>query len=334
MGTRDDRVSRVRERASRNWSGSSLRAARHCSSARLRTGRARDGHGDLLADDVFCLADGPQVLDCLEFDEHLRFGDVLADVAFLAMDLERLARPDLAARFLEAYRAATDDDWPASLAHFYIAYRAHVRAKIAAIGGNGERAGLLLTLALDHLERGRVRLVLVGGPPATGKTTAARGIAEVTGWLVLRSDEVRKELAGLASSSDAAAPLDEGLYTSEWTERTYETLCERARGLLTSGRSVVLDASWGTQRWRVMATNVAVETSSELIALRCDAPVDLAMQRAKRRSVDHRDASDADAAIAAAGAARYKPWPEAHALDTTTQPTVVVRDARSHIGGT
>ena len=60
---------------------------------RVADGRAVDGHGDLLADDIFCLADGPRVLDCLEFDDHLRYGDVLLDIGFLAMDLEHLGPP-------------------------------------------------------------------------------------------------------------------------------------------------------------------------------------------------------------------------------------------------
>ena len=59
---------------------------------RVADGWVRDGHGDLLADDIFCLDDGPRILDCIEFDDRLRYGDVLADVAFLAMDLERLDR--------------------------------------------------------------------------------------------------------------------------------------------------------------------------------------------------------------------------------------------------
>ena len=64
---------------------------------RCAHGRVVDGHGDLIADDVFCLDDGPRALDCLEFDDRLRYVDGLDDVAFLAMDLERLGRPDLAA---------------------------------------------------------------------------------------------------------------------------------------------------------------------------------------------------------------------------------------------
>ena len=98
---------------------------------RVQAGRAVDGHGDLLCDDVFCLPDGPRLLDCLEFSDSLRYVDTLSDVASLAMDLERMDRPDLASEFLEAYRRLSGDDWPASLAHFYIAYRATVRAKVA-----------------------------------------------------------------------------------------------------------------------------------------------------------------------------------------------------------
>ena len=44
---------------------------------RIARGRIVDGHGDLLADDIFCLDDGPRILDGLEFDERLRWGDVV-----------------------------------------------------------------------------------------------------------------------------------------------------------------------------------------------------------------------------------------------------------------
>src|SRR5690606_18169668 len=88
---------------------------------RLADDRMVDGHGDLIAGDVFCLDDGPRVLDCLEFDDHLRFVDALDDVAFLAMDLERLGRPDLGERFLDLYVAFSGDRAPASLRLHYTA---------------------------------------------------------------------------------------------------------------------------------------------------------------------------------------------------------------------
>lgn len=40
---------------------------------RVAGGHIVDGHGDLIADDIFCLPDGPRALDCLEFDDRLRY---------------------------------------------------------------------------------------------------------------------------------------------------------------------------------------------------------------------------------------------------------------------
>lgn len=285
--------------------------------ARVAAGRARDGHGDLQADDVFCLDDGPRVLDCLEFDDRLRYGDVLGDVAFLAMDLEHLGRPDLAALFLDRYRLVTRDDWPASLEHLYVAYRAHIRMKIACLRGDGREAGSFLELAHRHLEQGRVRLVLVGGAPATGKTTIARRLSDEKGWTLLRSDVVRKELACMPPTERATTALDEGMYTRDARTRIYDVMLARARALLQSGECVVLDASWSDPDWRARAEAVATETASDLVALHCVAPPELAAARASARSTEGRDPSDADARLAVALAERFTPWPEAITVDTT-----------------
>ncbi len=153
---------------------------------RIAEGKVIDGHGDLLADDIFCLTDGPRILDCVEFDDQLRYGDVLADVCFLAMDLERLGASDLGARFLAWYRELAAETYPATLAHHYIAFRAHIRAMVACLrGAQGDQAAVgeasrLLGIARDHLGRGQVVLVLVGGLPGTGKSTLAATSLDVT----------------------------------------------------------------------------------------------------------------------------------------------------------
>jgi aminoglycoside phosphotransferase family enzyme/predicted kinase len=308
--------------------------------ARVADGRACDGHGDLLADDIFCLDDGPRILDCLEFDDALRLDDVLADVAFLAMDLERLGRPDLADRVLAAYRAASGDEWPASLTHHHVAHRAQVRAKVSAIradqgvADSAATAQRLLELALAHLDAGRVRLVLVGGLPGTGKSTLARGLGEAAAALVLRSDVVRKELAGLRADRSAGARFGEGIYTATATAATYRELLARAEHALGMGHTVVLDASWTDADRRADARRVAEITASDLIELRCVAPPDVVADRISARTARGGDASDADTAIATAMATVADPWPTSVAIDTVVAPASAVQAALRHVGPT
>lgn len=305
---------------------------------RVAERRACDGHGDLLTDDIFCLDDGPRVLDCLEFDDRLRYGDVLADVAFLAMDLERLGRPDLAQRFLDRYREVSGDRWPRSLAHHHVAYRAQVRAKVSAIradqgaDGAAEEAVALLDLAREHLRAGAVRLVLVGGLPGTGKSTLAAELGGQLGAVVLRTDVIRKELAGLEPTAPAAAAFGEGLYGADAKAATYAALLERAEALLVMGETVVLDASWSRAEERGEARRLAEQTASDLVELVCVAPPEVTADRMDRRRRRGGDASDADPAVAAALAAQADPWPEAHVVDTAGSLGRSVAAARTAIG--
>ena len=98
---------------------------------RIRTSMVIDGHGDLLAEEIFCLPDGPRILDCLAFDERLRHGDCLDDLAFLVMDVERFG--GMEAALTRWYRGFSYETHPGSLAHHYVAHRANVRAKIACL---------------------------------------------------------------------------------------------------------------------------------------------------------------------------------------------------------
>jgi aminoglycoside phosphotransferase family enzyme/predicted kinase len=285
---------------------------------RIMRGAIVDGHGDLLAEDIFCLADGPRILDCIEFDDSLRHLDQLDDIACLAMDLEHLGAPGLGRYLIDSYLELGGDNPPSSLVHHYIAYRAFMRAKVSCVrwaqtGKGGAEACQLLDLAHGHLIDGRVQLVLVGGAPGSGKSTVAAGIADQLGLIVLSTDRIRKELAGVAAEVSQASPYGAGIYTQEWTERTYAEMLARAETLLGLGESVVLDATWSSDRWRTEAERLAGVTSSELCQLRCDLPDEIADARtANRRSV-----SDADASIAAVIRAEFEPWPEAVAIDTT-----------------
>lgn len=297
-----------------------LSGRRQLFDTRIEQGRVVDGHGDLLAEDIFCLDDGPRVLDCLEFDDRLRHVDGLDDAAFLAMDLEQLGAPEAAAFFLAEYSEYSGDPAPPSLRHHYVAYRAFVRAKVALIqarqGAPGAEgvAGRLITTALRHLRTSAVGVTLVGGLPGSGKSTLAGALADRLGVTLLSSDRLRKELAGIPAEEPAAARYGEGLYSPEWTDKTYAALLDRASALLSSGESVVLDATWSGAGQRAAALRVAERTSADLVALHCQVPGDVAAARLTTRTAG---ASDAGLDVATTMAATEPPWPEAVMVDTS-----------------
>jgi len=330
-------VARVLELAARYLEGRS-----RLFDARVAAGKAHDGHGDLLADDIFCLDDGPRILDCIEFDDSLRYGDVLSDVAFLAMDIERLGRPDLAGWFLGSYREQTADTWPDSLQHHHVAYRAFVRAKVAALRAIQEdkddapEPTGLLNMTLEHLNRGRIRLIVVGGLPGSGKSTLASMIADELGAALLSSDELRKQQAGLDVTASASAGYQEGLYRPEVTQATYDQLLGRASVALGDGFSVVIDASFGDPAARDRARKIADSAAADLDQVRCVAPMRVIEQRIVERALKPHHPSDASVSVARAMHAEQAPWPGALEVDTARPVDDVADDVfnRLRIGPT
>lgn len=331
LGSRVDRLlgERTEELVNRYLDGRGPLYAR-----RIADGRVREGHGDLQAEDIFCLPDGPRILDCLEFAARYRWSDVLLDAAFLAMDLERLGRPDLGARFLDLYRELSADSWPDSLAHHDIAYRAHVRAKVGVLRcvQTGEPVTPdvthLFEMAADRLERGRVRLVVVGGLPGTGKSTLARGLEDRLGAVLLRSDDVRRRMP------EGALGAAGGRYSPESVHAVYVRMLQDAEELLGLGHHVILDATWNDEAERRMAREVAAATASDLTELRCVAPATVGVDRIRHRLAAGRDPSEATPEVAAAMAARFAPWPEAHEVDTVGPLGAALREALGVVGPT
>ncbi len=96
---------------------------------RVADGRIRDCHGDLHAAHI-CFTDGICIYDCIEFSDRLRYTDVAAEVAFLAMDLDHYRRADLSEVFINAYVEKSGDKELMKLLNFYKCYRACVRGKV------------------------------------------------------------------------------------------------------------------------------------------------------------------------------------------------------------
>jgi aminoglycoside phosphotransferase family enzyme/predicted kinase len=258
---------------------------------RAARGLVRDGHGDLRADHVLLpAAGGVLVLDRIEFDPALRRIDVADDLSFLAMDLERLAGPRAAARFAAAYREAGGDPGDARLLALFGAHRALVRAKVALLrlrqgaagGHHGAEAAGLLGLGARLAWRAAGPLVLVvAGPPASGKTTLASALARRSGLGVLSTDRVRDEVLVGAGSGNGSGPADR--YDDASRAAVYEALGYRARQALTSGRGVILDATFGDPALRAAFLGALGEMGEGRVrAVVCDAPREVALARASR----------------------------------------------------
>jgi aminoglycoside phosphotransferase family enzyme/predicted kinase len=272
---------------------------------RVRDGWIRDCHGDLQTDDIFIDPEtgDARVLDCIEFNERFRYSDTIADTAFLSMDLRHRGRGDLTAAFLEAYYESSNDEPIPSLLRFYESYRAYVRGKVRSFvidqagpspeekAAAAEEARRFLTQSLEDALRLRPRLVLVAGLMGSGKTRQSDELARRAGIRVLHSDVVRKQLAGIDPQDEQKVPFGTGIYSQEWTDRTYRALLFEAKRELARGNSIILDASWSKARHRAEAQELAAAREALFGIVECTAPsqvLEARLSRPTRRVTDGR----------------------------------------------
>ena len=97
---------------------------------RAEARRIREGHGDLRPEHVYCNGT-PIVMDCLEFNRRLRMLDPVDELAYLAMECERLGNERVGRWLFDTYRRETGDFPPRGLIDFYKCSRAYLRAKIS-----------------------------------------------------------------------------------------------------------------------------------------------------------------------------------------------------------
>lgn len=301
--------------------------------ARVAEGRSRDCHGDLQAQHV-CCTDPIQIFDCIEFNHRFRFGDTAAEIAFLAMDLERLGWRDLALRFLNTYFEESGDYGAVALLDFYRAYRAFVRGKVHGfqVRARPESAAAaqdFFTLALGYVELRRPpRLLITTGVIGSGKTTVARHVGATLGAIVVRTDAVRKRLERVPLSRHERSNFGEGLYTPEMTRHTYKTALGIAADIVRFGWSVVVDGAFSMARQRADAAQLAERLGVPFAILWCDAPDAVLAERLARRAGDPHEVSDAGVDLLSRHRAQYEP-PEGEAsvtrIDTTTDLTMALR---------
>lgn len=315
---------------------SELAARRELIEARLAQDLPCPTHGDLRLDHIYSLPDRDPphdlpVIDAIEFNDRFRYSDPVSDLSFLLMDLHFRGRHHEADR-LEATYFEGDPTRGAELVPFYIAYRAVVRGKVEGLQlvenevpadtkpQLTERARAHWLLALGQLSpRGEEpRLVLMGGLPATGKSTVARAFAEARGFEVIRSDVVRKELflPDEDPTANHSAPAGEGIYTPEHTEKTYAECARRAQETLAEGGRVIIDATFHSAASRAPFLELGRTHCVPVDFVVCTAPEPVILERLRSRTGD---ASDADESVYRALAAKWEPPTDAAGFARTTE---------------
>jgi len=149
-------------------------------------------------------------------------------------------------------------------------------------------------------------LIITCGFTATGKSSLARRLGELAGIDIVSSDVVRKGLAGLAPSEHRFEPFRAGIYSPEFTGRTYEALLQEGRHRLRRGRSVILDASFLRREQRRAAARLAGEEGAQFACLAFQASDDAVRGRLARRLREGGDPSDARWEIYAAQKRRFQ----------------------------
>jgi uncharacterized protein len=302
--------------ACERFSRAFVRAHRAQLAARARRGRVREGHGDLRAEHVV-LERPLQIVDAIEFDPALRRLDVSEDLASLAMDLTARGGERWARALVGAYRAAGGDPGSDTLVAYFAMHRALVRAKVARLRGGqlppgGAAAGhehawarALIAVAQRFAWQARAPLVLVVcGPPASGKSLLSQHLAAAGGLPHVSSDVERKRLAGLRPHQHASAAH----YTAASSARTYRELGRRAAAEQARHGVAIVDATFRRRADRE-AFAATFGDAAPRVVIECRAPDAVLEARARGRQ-RRPTASDATPAVARRERARWEPLDE------------------------
>jgi aminoglycoside phosphotransferase family enzyme/predicted kinase len=287
-----------------------LRRDRSLLRRRLARGLAVDGHGDVRLEHVLKEGSRLSVIDCVEFTTVWRHIDPLADAAFLVMDLLAHGAHALEHAFTQAYLAAAGDADVAAL-ELFVAYRAHVRAKVDATTSAeaevpaeqrarkaaGARNHLALAWTVARAGLAKPPLVVLRGPSGSGKSVLATALCPWLDALVVRSDEVRKAMFRLGPLDRPTPAQQAEVYGPAASEATYRKVLDEGLAAVRRGRAAILDATYLLARSRAAVVEACTRERVTCVVVDVVVEPQVARARLAARAGRNDDASDADVAV-------------------------------------
>ena len=292
---------------------------------RVVAGFVRRCHGDLHLGNLCLWHGAPVPFDALEFDEELATIDVGYDLAFLLMDLDQRVDRRAANRVMNRVIARTGDAGLTRGLPPFLSMRAMVRAHVRAAAGQAKEAQSYVAAAREYLTQTSAFVLAVGGLQGTGKSTLARILAPefgaAPGAVVLRSDEIRKRLHGIAPEER----LPESAYSDQANAAVENALVEQACSVAAGGHTVIVDATFLDPGLRLRLAASMQRAMLRFVGVWLHAPLPVLETRITARSAD---ASDATVAILRRAAARdpgAMDWLPVDASDCSAALTAIRR---------
>jgi len=278
-------------------------------SARKADGFIRECHGDFHLGNIAVIGKDVAIFDCLEFNEELRWIDVMNDIAFLVMDCRERGSADLAQRFLNLYLEMTGDYAGLMVLQFYIVYRAMVRAKVHALRASQDglspqqRIRALkefhnyVAFALKESESADPAVLVAHGVSGSGKTVQTQDLLETINAVRIRSDIERKRQYGLKPADHSGSEVGSGLYRPQITEQLYKKLLALASTIIEAGYIVIVDGTFLAKWQRNMFQQLAHSHGIPFLILDFHAPETVLRARIHKRLKRGGEASEANIVV-------------------------------------
>jgi aminoglycoside phosphotransferase family enzyme/predicted kinase len=305
---------------------------------RVERGRIVDGHGDLHLEHIHIATDKVRIYDCIEFNERFRYGDLAADLAFLAMDLDFNNCWQEERYFVNQMAEKLEDKDLLRIIDFYKCYRAYVKGKVKSLQSaeeevskeerieSAELARRYFNLSLRYALLGSHPIVLiVMGRVGTGKSTLSKHLSEKLNINRYSSDYIRKSLAGLPLTERTPEKKRSSLYSREMSRKTYNTLKSKAEEAAKNGESVILDATFSRRNGREKMRDMLGSADIDFIFIENRAKDETIAQRLKQREDKNEVVSDARLEDFEHLSSAYEPPEEIdenHFLSVSTEKTV------------
>ena len=273
---------------------------------RIEDGRIVDGHGDLHLEHIHINPKKVQIYDCIEFNERFRYGDLAADLAFLAMDFDFNRCRKEERYFIEKMSNKLKDDDLLQIIDFYKCYRAYVKGKVKSFQSVEEEVPKKVR---KHSEKRAIRYfklahryALIGSEPmviifmgrvATGKSTLAGVVADHLDIKRHSSDIIRKSLAGVSQTERTPETQRSKLYSPGMFQKTYDTLLNRALQSIKGREAVILDATYSKSAQRRNLINSLKHESAPYLFIELKARDETISDRLKSRDEKSDVISDA-----------------------------------------